>query len=339
MRPRALPAAAVLAVGLLAVAACGGDDDSAGPTTGSGTTETTASGTAATTASGATETTASGAPTTGSAAPATSPGTTAPEDSAVDGTLVPVSVPEVDVPSEKPTKLVITEVTPGTGAEAGNGDLVIVNYVGVRSEDGTQFDTNFDGGPPLPVLLGAGGVIKGWDQGLQGAQEGERLQLDIPANLAYGNQPPGDPIKPGDALSFVIDVLGIVPKAQLADPPEKADVPVSDEPATKLLVEDLKPGDGAEIAEGDIGIVHLVAARGDTGEILQSTWTTGQPQPIMLTDGQLLPALVEKLPGMKVGGRRAITIPTAAFAANGLTDAGLPEDTDLVVIVDLLYAA
>jgi FKBP-type peptidyl-prolyl cis-trans isomerase len=329
MRPRALPAvAAALAVGLFAVTACGGDDDNAGPTTGSGVTETTGAG----------STTASTAPATGSAAPTTGSGaTTVPEDSAVDGTLVPASIPEVSIPSETPTELVTTEITPGTGPKAGTGDMVVVNYVGVRSEDGTQFDTNFNGGPPFPVTLGAGGVIKGWDQGLQGAQLGERLQLDIPTDLAYGDQPPGEPIKAGDALSFVVDVLGIVPKARLADPPDETDVPVSDEPATKLLVEDLEPGDGAEIAEGDIALVHLVAARGDTGEVLQSTWTTGQPQPIMLADGQILPALVEKLPGMKVGGRRAITIPNAAFAKNGLTDAGLPADSDLVIIVDLLY--
>jgi FKBP-type peptidyl-prolyl cis-trans isomerase len=314
MRPRVL--AAVAAVGLLAVAACGGDDD-AGPTTGSGTAPPTGSGTA----------------TTGAGA------TTVPDDSAVDGTLVPASVPEVQVPTETPTELVVTEITPGSGQEAGKGDLLLVNYVGVRSEDGAQFDSNYGGGPPLPVLLGAGGVIDGWEQGLQGARVGERLQLDIPADLAYGDQPPGDPIKPGDALSFVIDVLGIVPKAQLADPPDETDVPTSDEPATKLLVEDLITGDGAELAEGDTAIVHLAAARADTGEVLQSTWTTGQPQPIVLADGQILPALVEKLPGMKVGGRRAVTIPTAAFAANGLTDVGLPTDTDLVVIVDLLYAA
>jgi peptidylprolyl isomerase len=318
MRPRA-PAAvvAVFAVGLFAIAACGGDDDNAGPATGSGAADTTGSG-ATTTESGA---------------------TTVPEDSAVDGTLVPASVPEVQLPSGTPTELVVTEITPGSGQQAGNGDLLLVNYVGVRSEDGTQFDSNYGGGPPLPVLLGAGGVIDGWEQGLRGARVGARLQLDIPADLAYGDQPPGDPIKPGDALSFVIDVLGIVPKAQLADPPDETDVPTSEEPATRLLVDDLTTGDGAELAEGDTAIVHLVAARADTGEVLQSTWTTGQPQPIVLADGQILPALVEKLPGMKVGGRRAVTIPTAAFAENGLTDVGLPPDTDLVVIVDLLYAA
>ncbi len=314
MRPRAL--ATVVAVGLLAVAACGGDDDGASPTT----------------SSGVTATTEAGAPTTGSGA------TTVPEDSAVDGTLVPASVPEVQIPSETPTELVVTEITPGSGPKAANGDMVLVNYVGVRSEDGTQFDTNYNGGPPLPVVLGSGGVIDGWEQGLQGVQVGERLQLDIPSDLAYGDQPPGDPIKPGDALSFIVDVLGIVPKTQLADPPDETDVPTSDEPATKLLVDDLVPGDGAELAEGDTAIVHLAAARADTGEILQSTWT-GQPSPIVLADGQILPALVEKLPGMKVGGRRAVTIPTAAFAENGLTDVGLPPDTDLVVIVDLLYAA
>jgi peptidylprolyl isomerase len=314
MRPRVL--AAVAAVGLLAVAACGGDDD-AGSTTGSGTAPPTGAGT----------------PTTGAEA------TTVPDDSAVDGTLVPASVPEVQLPSGTPTELVVTEITPGSGQQAGNGDLLLVNYVGVRSEDGTQFDSNYGGGPPLPVLLGAGGVIDGWEQGLQGARVGERLQLDIPADLAYGDQPQGDVIKAGDALSFVIDVLGIVPKAQLADPPDETDVPTSNEPATKLLVEDVKPGDGAELAEGNTAIVHLAAARADTGEVLQSTWTTGQPQPIVLADRQILPALVEKLPGMKVGGRRAVTIPNAAFAENGLTDVGLPPDIDLVVIVDLLYAA
>ena len=113
----------------------------------------------------------------------------------VDGTLVPASIPDVEIPSETPTELVVTEITPGSGPKAVNGDMVLVNYVGVRSEDGTQFDTNYGGGPPFPVTLGAGGVIEGWDQGLQGVQAGERLQLDIPADLAYGDQPQGDVIK------------------------------------------------------------------------------------------------------------------------------------------------
>ena len=55
------------------------------------------------------------------------------------------------------------------------------------SEDGTEFDNSYDRGQPFPVVLGTGSVIPGWDEGLVGAQAGARIQLDIPAELAYGD--------------------------------------------------------------------------------------------------------------------------------------------------------
>jgi peptidylprolyl isomerase len=296
--PAALAALAVLAL----VTACGGSDDDGG------------SATAASTVPAATST--------------------------PDGTLVPattapaVSVPEVELPTDTPTELGVTVVTPGTGAEAADGDSVYVNYVGVRSEDGTQFDTNY-GRSPFPVVLGSGGVIDGWEQGLQGAQAGSRLQLDIPADLAYGDNPQGEIIQPGDALSFVIDVLAVVPAVDAATAPTADDVPTAPEPVTELKIEDLTPGDGAELAEGDTAVVHLVAANGDTGEVVESTWTGGQPQPVVVASGQLLDGLVEGLPGMKVGGRRAVTIPASAFPEGSLEQLGVPADTDVVVIADL----
>ena len=170
----------IVIISALALAACGGDDDDAG------------------------------APTTGPATTAPSATTaTAPDESAPGTSAPPASVPAVEVPAVAPTELVVTVITPGTGPEAAEGDSVFVNYVGVRIEDGTEFDNNY-GSAPLPVTLGAGSVIPGWEQGLLGAQEGARLQLDIPAELAYGDQSPGEPIQPGDALSFVIDVMAVV---------------------------------------------------------------------------------------------------------------------------------
>ena len=80
----------------------------------------------------------------------------------------------------------ITDLIEGTGEPAKAGDTVSVYYVGVRSEDGTEFDNNFDGGQPYPVTLGTGSVIPGWEQGLLGVKAGGRRQLDIPAELAYG---------------------------------------------------------------------------------------------------------------------------------------------------------
>ena len=60
-------------------------------------------------------------------------------------------------------------------------------------------------------MLGSGGVIQGWDEGLVGAQAGSRIQLDIPAVLAYGDQRFGEVIQAGDALTFVIDVMAVDP--------------------------------------------------------------------------------------------------------------------------------
>ncbi|MDW3215936.1 MAG: FKBP-type peptidyl-prolyl cis-trans isomerase [Ilumatobacteraceae bacterium] len=126
-------------------------------------------------------------------------------------TLEPLPKPEVEVPAEAPTDLVVTVLSPGEGPAAEAGDTVLVDYVGVRTEDGTEFDNSYDRGQQFPVTLGQGGVIQGWDEGLVGAQAGSQIQLDIPAELAYGDNPPGDPIQPGDALTFVIDVRSVTP--------------------------------------------------------------------------------------------------------------------------------
>lgn len=120
--------------------------------------------------------------------------------------------PSVLVPLELPTELVITDIEEGTGEGAENGDVVEVNYVGVRSADGVEFDNSYDRGATFPVTLGAGGVIAGWDQGLVGVKEGGVRQLDIPADLAYGDADRGT-IRPGDALSFVVEVVSITPAA------------------------------------------------------------------------------------------------------------------------------
>lgn len=123
----------------------------------------------------------------------------------------PPDKPDVAIPSELPDELTVTTLTEGSGPEAATGDLVSVYYVGVRSEDGAEFDANYDGTQPITVELGVGTVIEGWEQGLLGVQEGGRYQLDIPAELAYGDAPRGDVIQAGDALTFVVDVVAVEP--------------------------------------------------------------------------------------------------------------------------------
>ncbi len=158
--------------------------------------------------------------------------TNPPETSTASGSTLPaVDKPEVSLPAESPTELVVTDLIEGEGEPAKEGDTVTVHYVGVRSEDGTEFDNSYDTGQPYPVTLGTGSVIPGWDEGLIGVKQGGRRQLDIPADLAYGDSGAGDIIKPGDALSFVIDVVSIEfapPPPTLAPAGDPADCPAAD---------------------------------------------------------------------------------------------------------------
>jgi FKBP-type peptidyl-prolyl cis-trans isomerase len=64
-------------------------------------------------------------------------------------------------------------------------------------------------GAPFQFTLGAGQVIAGWDEGLAGMREGSRRTLYIPANLAYGDNPPGSVIQPGDTLVFDVELLSV----------------------------------------------------------------------------------------------------------------------------------
>ena len=244
-----------------------------------------------------------------------------------------VREPDVSIPSEIPTELVITDLTEGTGEGAKDGDTVYVYYVGVLSKDGTRFDGNF-GQDPFPVTLGLGAVIPGWDQGLIGAKTGGRRQLDIPSDLAYGEQGAGATIGPNEALSFVVDVVAIVPTTDPEQAPQ-GDVEARDA-ADAVATEDLVEGSGQEAANGDNVVIHLVAYRADTGARLDSTWESPQPLNLSLVSGATLEGFVEGIIGMKVGGRREITVPFAkAFGDEGSTELGLPEKTDLVVIIDL----
>ncbi len=254
-------------------------------------------------------------------------------ESATEGSTVEASVPEVAVPASAPTELVVTELRPGSGPEAAAGDVVLVNYVGVRGADGTQFDANY-GTDPLPVVLGQGAVIEGWDQGLVGVQAGEQLQLDIPAELAYGDEPPGGDIQPGDALSFVLDVLSVGKGSPV---PATEELPIDDEPVTELVVADPREGEGAELEQGQVAFFDLLLARGDTGEVLQSSWEPDSPARVEFGAQGTAPFLIEGLTGMRVGGRRVLTIPfDEVFEPAQAEELGIPDGTDLIVVADLL---
>lgn len=96
----------------------------------------------------------------------------------------------------------------GTGATAQAGQTVNVHYTGWL-ENGKKFDSSVDRGQPFSFPLGAGRVIKGWDEGVQGMKVGGKRKLIIPSSLGYGARGAGGAIPPNATLIFEVELLGI----------------------------------------------------------------------------------------------------------------------------------
>jgi len=105
------------------------------------------------------------------------------------------------------------EITVGTGAEAKAGAHVTVHYTGwLQNADGTagaKFDSSKDRNDPFEFPLGAGHVIKGWDEGVQGMKIGGVRKLIIPSSLGYGARGAGGAIPPNATLIFEVELLGV----------------------------------------------------------------------------------------------------------------------------------
>lgn len=100
----------------------------------------------------------------------------------------------------------------GTGAEATKGTDVTVHYTGTLI-NGKKFDSSLDRGQPFTFSLGAGQVIKGWDEGVAGMKVGGKRKLFIPAKLAYGDREVGGGLIPANSdLIFEVELLKVTPR-------------------------------------------------------------------------------------------------------------------------------
>jgi FKBP-type peptidyl-prolyl cis-trans isomerase len=102
----------------------------------------------------------------------------------------------------------IEDMREGAGAEARAGSTVTVHYVGTLT-NGKKFDSSRDRGKGFTFKLGAGQVIKGWDQGVAGMKIGQMRKLTIPPELAYGSAGFPPVIPPGSTLVFEIELLAV----------------------------------------------------------------------------------------------------------------------------------
>ncbi len=105
--------------------------------------------------------------------------------------------------------LLIEDLVVGDGAEAKDYNKVVVNYTG-KLEDGSIFDSSLNPGrSPFTFTLGAGSVIKGWDQGLKNMKVGGKRKLTIPPDLAYGANGAGNAVPPNATLIFEVELLEV----------------------------------------------------------------------------------------------------------------------------------
>lgn len=112
-------------------------------------------------------------------------------------------------PQPKIDKLVKEDLSPGKGPAVKSGDKVKVHYTGTLL-DGTKFDSSLDRAEPFEFTVGAGGVIKGWDEGVVGMKKGGKRKLTIPSDKAYGKRGSPPKIPPDAPLVFEIELVEIL---------------------------------------------------------------------------------------------------------------------------------
>ena len=125
--------------------------------------------------------------------------------------LVPIAVgggEEVGKEVTTESGLKYVDLVVGTGRQAELGDTATVHYTGWL-ENGKQFDSSRDRGEPFSFRVGAGRVIKGWDEGVQGMKVGGKRRLIIPPDLGYGARGAGSVIPPNATLTFEVELLGL----------------------------------------------------------------------------------------------------------------------------------
>ena len=215
--------------------------------------------------------------------------------------------------------LVIEDTTPGTGHEAVSGHEVSVHYTGWLT-DGRKFDSSKDRNDPFSFQLGAGQVIRGWDEGVAGMKEGGVRKLTIPPHLGYGERGAGGVIPPNATLVFEVELLSVIRNSG------------------ELEIEDLTEGSGREAVPGQRVSVHYTGWL-TNGRKFDSSKDRGQPFSFNLGGGQVIRGWDQGVVGMKEGGVRKLTIPPQlGYGARGAGGV-IPPNATLVFEVELLSAS
>jgi peptidylprolyl isomerase len=255
--------------------------------------------------------------------------------------------PQLTVPSgEAPGTLVSQVLTAGTGPVIGKGQLLIVNYLGQtwKPEGGKVniFDNSYDRQEPTSFTIGEGQVIPGWDSTLVGQKSGSRVVMSIPPAQAYGAAKSADKPLSGEALIFVVDVIGGVDKngtangapgaalpagfpkiesasGQIPKITSVAGVKVGTAPQSALLLK----GTGAKIDPKKRLAIQVIQTDSATGKETQQTWGQGGPQ---LVPGDQVFSIASALKDQNVGSRVVAVAPGQGGASG----------PGIVLVIDIL---
>jgi len=206
----------------------------------------------------------------------------------------------------------IEDLVVGTGYEVKAGEVVVANYRGTLKETGVEFDSSYKRGEPIGFPLTK--VIKGWGEGVPGMKVGGKRKLTIPAAMAYGEKEMKDS-----------DNKVIIPK--------NSDLVFEIELVNALEIEDIKVGDGKVCPEGATVKLHYRGTLKDGGAEFDSSLGS---EPVVFGLPQLIRGWQFGVPGMKVGGKRKLTIPWQfGYGAAG-SPPKIPGKADLVFEIELL---
>lgn len=201
----------------------------------------------------------------------------------------------------------------GTGASPAATDTVTVHYTGTL-ENGTVFDASRKYGSN-PASFPLNRVIKGWVEGVSTMKVGGIRKLVIPPSLGYGSQAQGDVIPANATLTFIVELLDTKPTPQ-------------------VKIDDTQVGTGAAAKDGDTLVVNYTGKLADGAVFDSSVGKT--PFEFLLGGGQVIAGWDQGLLGMKVGGKRTLTIPPdLGYGEQGAGDK-IPPNATLIFDIELI---
>ncbi|MFJ7209574.1 FKBP-type peptidyl-prolyl cis-trans isomerase [Streptomyces sp. NPDC098789] len=255
---------------------------------------------------------------------------------------------------DPPKELKVEVLSEGSGPALKKGDAAQVNYLGQVWDGSEPFDKSFGRPAPFDLTIGAGAVIKGWDQGLEGKKVGSRVELVIPPELGYGKEGSGDKIKPNATLVFVVDIVkgtSIPASAKGKEIPQddkdlpkvgtntdgkevSVAVPKDATPPAKLVSNYVLEGDGAVVKESDSVVVRFNGKTWKDDKTFESTYATDSSVTWPLSQ-MSVKGLKDGIVGKKLGSRVLLVIPPA----DGFGDkeqGTIPANSTLVFSLDIL---